>query len=368
MFDYIRAQTAARRAAMPPRTRKTRAPWRRPSPLPHWLRTGPWWRPRPRCRASRSPPSLRPRRRRSPRPASLRRSSKLLPARPQSRRRMPLGNPTRCSQRPDHQGQRRPRDAACRFRDRGDSKLDRVARRSPRRCEHTFSEPTGQHFLTTLRARTGTDATVEAFPVRRCPNIGCGRSLLASEAAMRFAGNFNPEWGYLAPAASFIRTVRIAVVAAAVGATAGAAVVFSLVDRPAAEASVAARTLARPADFAAARTLAQVQAKADAGQGRSAMLSPANAAAVSPSASETGASSTIQRPASIVALAEAPAATAAAPAQAVALTPLHRHCKRSGPRGTTAARAPRRPMATRRGRWRFCVCSAPRHDRPLLAV
>jgi hypothetical protein len=64
---------------------------------------------------------------------------------------------------------------------------------------------------------------------------------------MRFAGNFNPEWGYLAPAPSFIRTVRIVVVAATVGATAGAAVVFSLVDRPVAEESVAARTLARPA-------------------------------------------------------------------------------------------------------------------------
>ena len=50
---------------------------------------------------------------------------------------------------------------------------------------------------------------------------------------MRGAANFNPEWGYLAPAPSFMRTVRIVVVAAAVGASAGAAVVFSLVDRPA---------------------------------------------------------------------------------------------------------------------------------------
>ena len=110
---------------------------------------------------------------------------------------------------------------------------------------------------------------------------------------MRFAGNFNPEWGYLAPAPSFIRTVRIAVVAAAVGGTAGAAVVFSLADRPAAEESVAARTLARPVDFAPARTPSQAvqlqvptaasaQAQAVAArQGQSAMLSPANAVAVS---------------------------------------------------------------------------------------
>jgi hypothetical protein len=126
---------------------------------------------------------------------------------------------------------------------------------------------------------------------------------------MRFAGNFNPEWGYLAPAPSFIRTVRIAVVAAAVGASAGAAVVFSLADHPAAEQSVAARTLARPADFAPARTRSQAV-----------RLQVPTAAPVQ-AQSESGASSTIQRPASIAALAEVPAATDAAPPQAVAPTP-----------------------------------------------
>jgi hypothetical protein len=50
---------------------------------------------------------------------------------------------------------------------------------------------------------------------------------------MRSAGNFSPEWGYLAPAPSFMRTARIVLVATAVGATAGAGVVLSLVDRPA---------------------------------------------------------------------------------------------------------------------------------------
>jgi hypothetical protein len=52
---------------------------------------------------------------------------------------------------------------------------------------------------------------------------------------MRSAGNFSPEWGYLAPAPSFMRTARIVLVATAVGATAGAGVVLSLVDHPAAE-------------------------------------------------------------------------------------------------------------------------------------
>ena len=50
---------------------------------------------------------------------------------------------------------------------------------------------------------------------------------------MRFAGNFHPEWGYLAPAPNFMRTARVVVVATAIGATAGAAVVLSLAERSA---------------------------------------------------------------------------------------------------------------------------------------
>jgi hypothetical protein len=63
---------------------------------------------------------------------------------------------------------------------------------------------------------------------------------------MRSAGNFHPEWGYLAPAPSFMRTARIVLVAMAIGATAGAAVIISLVPRPAADAgntSIAAHAL-----------------------------------------------------------------------------------------------------------------------------
>ena len=63
---------------------------------------------------------------------------------------------------------------------------------------------------------------------------------------MRSAGNFHPEWGYLAPAPSFMRTLRIVLVATAIGATAGAAVVVSLVARPganSADSSIAAHAL-----------------------------------------------------------------------------------------------------------------------------
>lgn len=50
---------------------------------------------------------------------------------------------------------------------------------------------------------------------------------------MRHTGNFNLEWGYLAPAPSFLRNVRLVVVAATVAATASAAVVRSCAGAPA---------------------------------------------------------------------------------------------------------------------------------------
>src|ERR1700757_3002299 len=70
---------------------------------------------------------------------------------------------------------------------------------------------------------------------------------------MRYAGNFHPEWGYLAPAPNFMRTARVILVATAVGATAGAGVVFSLIGRADTETPVAARTRAPPPDVASAQ-------------------------------------------------------------------------------------------------------------------
>jgi hypothetical protein len=63
---------------------------------------------------------------------------------------------------------------------------------------------------------------------------------------MRHAMNFHPEWGCLAPAPSFLRTMRTVLVATAVGATAGGGVVLSLVGHSADQTSVAERTLVRP--------------------------------------------------------------------------------------------------------------------------
>ena len=64
---------------------------------------------------------------------------------------------------------------------------------------------------------------------------------------MRHTMNFHPVWGCVAPAPSFLRTVRTVLVATAVGATAGGGVVLSLVvDHSAGQTSVAERTLVRP--------------------------------------------------------------------------------------------------------------------------
>jgi hypothetical protein len=139
---------------------------------------------------------------------------------------------------------------------------------------------------------------------------------------MRHAGNFNPEWGYIAPAANFMRTARLFVVAAAIGATASAAVVFSLMHRPAAEASVAARTLVQPVEPAvpasSAPLVAQVQTPSEApsfsqthradtssAMGPQGATVAVHASAASPAANKSGAASTTRRPAVAAALAEA---------------------------------------------------------------
>lgn len=126
---------------------------------------------------------------------------------------------------------------------------------------------------------------------------------------MRSASHFSPEWGYLAPAPNFRSTVRIVVVAAAVGASAGAAAVFSLVDRPAGEESVAARTLAWPITAAAAPAGTPVVEQ------NRAMVAASAQAGIS-AAAESSTAATTQRPASAAALAESPRMSEPTPAPA----------------------------------------------------
>lgn len=171
---------------------------------------------------------------------------------------------------------------------------------------------------------------------------------------MRFAGNFHPEWGYLAPAPSFLRTARVALVAAAVGATAGAGVVMSLTDRPV-ETSVAARTLVRPVEAAAsdvdrASQAALVQAAQPDVQPQAAKPIPASAGA--PIASESTSVTTAAAPANIAALAEVPFAAPATDAAAAPKKAKTRHnAAREGARDGPLAILPSEYSLSGTSRW-----------------
>ena len=133
---------------------------------------------------------------------------------------------------------------------------------------------------------------------------------------MHYAANSHPAWGYLAPAPSLLRTARVVLVAAAVGATTGAGVVISLLDRPAAgKSSVAARTLARPVQTSlAAPDLHAARAGAQSG-----VTSQPTDAAVS----EARHSSTIEARAAI--LAESATAINEPTAKSAAAAPFGNH-------------------------------------------
>ncbi len=99
---------------------------------------------------------------------------------------------------------------------------------------------------------------------------------------MRSAGNFSSEWGYLAPAPSFLRTARVVLVATAIGATAGAGVVLSLVDHPSAEGetTASARGACHRRDQRAGRAdsgpvTPRSASRRDSGCGPSAAMTPA---------------------------------------------------------------------------------------------
>ena len=168
---------------------------------------------------------------------------------------------------------------------------------------------------------------------------------------MRFAGNFHPEWGYLAPAPNFMRTARVVVVATAIGATAGAAVVLSLAERSAPGAvadagktMVVVHSLVQPAEAAAPATApvaaaapapvvapiaaaapvapaapAKVQASIQPSAAAAAPVTrqpsapPVTASAPPPAPSESRTVSTSAAPASVAALSESPPVTEASP-------------------------------------------------------
>jgi hypothetical protein len=138
---------------------------------------------------------------------------------------------------------------------------------------------------------------------------------------MPHGGNFNPEWGYLAPRPGFIRTLRAVLVAGAIGTVAGMAVAVALVARPAADVSVAARTMAQPnvsepsLKNAAQKSASAFNAEVLQNSARDVAPPPLPAASASVddrdfkdlAAAETRSAATMQQHTSVAALAEAPA-------------------------------------------------------------
>lgn len=127
---------------------------------------------------------------------------------------------------------------------------------------------------------------------------------------MRNTSNFHPEWGYLAPAPSFMRTVRLVLLATAIGGTLGAGAVFSWAGHQTTERSVGERTLVRLPEAASARHETSIQAAHESGlplAEKQALASHSGSTQGTPN--EPHASSTNPTPAGIAALAAAPAAT-----------------------------------------------------------
>jgi hypothetical protein len=178
---------------------------------------------------------------------------------------------------------------------------------------------------------------------------------------MRYDRNFHPEWGYVAAAPGVMRTVRLIAVAAIIGAMASAATVFSLLDRPVAEQSVAARTLVTPAPerplTASTSPIAaqqptdprQVESPAEAENSakQKAPPVPAAGAVARPLPSELATTSTPQPPTIAAALAKSPTVKETLSAQTfndtVAVAPdpaptLKPQSKKSRTRSRTAPR------------------------------
>ena len=169
---------------------------------------------------------------------------------------------------------------------------------------------------------------------------------------MRLAENSNLEWGYLAPASSFMRAARAVVVATAIGASAGAAVIFSLVDQPMGEETVAARTLVHSVDSG----LAQVSRPAPI----------ANAGPAGPAASQWSASSTTQGAAiTDTPPAQSPAASqwsASSTTQGHAITDNPPEQIRTAATVLPSAKPERKPASIKKSH--YAQRSAPRYGQP----
>ena len=173
---------------------------------------------------------------------------------------------------------------------------------------------------------------------------------------MPYTRNLNAEWGYLA-SPSVMGTARLIALATIIGVIAGAAGVFSLLNRPFAEESVAARTLVAPdskrpvitgTSVAVQRPTEPQQVKPPAAvqSEQKAPPLPASGAPLIPN--ELSTTSALQRPTSAAAVDEASALKASPSAQTfndtIAVEPVPKPALKpqsKKPRVTSRTTAPR---------------------------
>jgi hypothetical protein len=91
---------------------------------------------------------------------------------------------------------------------------------------------------------------------------------------MHQSSQLHPEWGILVPPPGFTRTVRIVMITAAVGVTAGAGIISSLADRSSEQPAIVAQTLVQPAVQQPAAKSVNAQAKAPRAGEIKAMATP----------------------------------------------------------------------------------------------
>jgi hypothetical protein len=165
---------------------------------------------------------------------------------------------------------------------------------------------------------------------------------------MRSAGNFHPEWGYLFPSHSLLRSLRIALVSIAIGATSGAVVVISLVERPGL--SDENRPLAAHALVADVPVIAAPGGTASLANTPPAARLPSPAPFAMPASTATAVASA-QEPSGTVSPASAPASDNSAGSVE---TPPNAKAAPTSPARSVKVAATKRP-SSRRGAWQLAT-------------
>jgi hypothetical protein len=167
---------------------------------------------------------------------------------------------------------------------------------------------------------------------------------------MRHITIFHPEWGCLSPAPSFMRTLRTAAVATAIGVAVGGGAVLSLTAHPD-QTSVAQRTLARPFPAVPAAInvpLSNSEKVTSSAQSEEILLSESQPNALRRSELTASSAAVVTAPAKVRVAAEAGSAkTAVVPTAPMRTRPKHLSQEQRHKDLVSPARPPQRSLVSR---------------------